>query len=121
MAAHNELGQEGEKAAIAYLLSKGYSIRHTNWRCHHLELDIVAETPETLVVIEVKTRSTTYFQQPEDAVTDAKIRRIVNATQGYIRIFNIDKEVRFDVMALIPNGHGYSVQHFVDAFISPVW
>ena len=42
MAEHNEFGKEGEEEAAAYLIDKGYSIRHRNWHCGKKELDIVA-------------------------------------------------------------------------------
>ena len=57
MAAHNELGKEGELLAANHLQSEGYVIRHRNWRCGHKELDIVAEKDGTLVFVEVKTRN----------------------------------------------------------------
>ena len=41
MAEHNEFGKEGEEEAAAYLIDKGYSIRHRNWHCGKKELDIV--------------------------------------------------------------------------------
>ena len=50
MAAHNRLGLEGEQIAANYLLSKGYAIRHRNWRSGHKELDIVAEKDNVLLV-----------------------------------------------------------------------
>lgn len=119
---NHRLGAEGEAAARQYLTAKGYQIRHVNWRSHHLELDIVAETPDELVVIEVKTRRNQYFSHPADAVTDAKIRHIVTATQAYIYLYNIRKDVRFDVMALIPcPPEGFRIEHFENAFFSPVW
>ena len=46
MAKHNELGKAGEDAAVAYLESQDYLIRHRNWRRGHLELDIVAVLPK---------------------------------------------------------------------------
>ncbi len=55
MAAHNELGKEGELLAANHLQSEGYVIRHRNWRCGHKELDIVAEKDGTLVFVEEKT------------------------------------------------------------------
>ena len=48
-------GKEGEEEAAAYLIDKGYSIRHRNWHCGKKELDIVAEYRNELIVIEVKT------------------------------------------------------------------
>lgn len=122
MAEHNKLGKDGENAAVNYLQSNGYTIRHTNWRCGHLELDIIAETDQFIIIIEVKTRSSTRFILPQDAVTHAKIRHIVNAAQGYIHQYGIKKDVRFDIMALISGEYGgYSIDHIKDAFMSPVW
>lgn len=72
MAAHNELGKEGELLAANHLQSEGYVIRHRNWRCGHKELDIVAEKDGTLVFVEVKTRKDVLFGLPEDAVTNGK-------------------------------------------------
>ena len=51
MAEHNEFGKEGEEEAAAYLIDKGYSIRHRNWHCGKKELDIVAEYRNELIVI----------------------------------------------------------------------
>ena len=85
MAAHNELGKEGELLAANHLQSEGYVIRHRNWRCGHKELDIVAEKDGTLVFVEVKTRKDVLFGLPEDAVTNGKIRRIVSSADAYLR------------------------------------
>ena len=65
MAAHNELGKEGELLAANHLQSEGYVIRHRNWRCGHKELDIVAEKDGTLVFVEVKTRKDVYSDSPK--------------------------------------------------------
>ena len=118
----HRLGADGERAARQYLTDKGYRIRHVNWRSHHLELDIVAQQGDELVVIEVKTRRNMVFTHPADAVTEQKIRRIVTAAQAYIYRYNIRMDVRFDVMALIPcPPDGFKIEHFENAFFSPVW
>ena len=52
MASHNELGKEGENAAVKYLLEKGYEIRHRNWHSGHRDLDIVAHPPFHIAHIE---------------------------------------------------------------------
>ena len=49
MAEHNEFGKEGEEETAAYLIDKGYSIRHRNWHCGKKELDIVAEYRNELI------------------------------------------------------------------------
>lgn len=120
MAKHNELGKEGEAAAANYLKDNGYKIRHTNWFAGKLELDIVAEKAGWLIVVEVKSRSTEAFEHPEDAITNAKIRRIVLATDAYIRTFELDLPTRFDVISAIPAGKGFRIDHIEDAFLPPV-
>jgi len=120
MASHNELGEEGELRAQAYLREKGYTIRHTNWVFGKLELDIVAEKEGWLVVVEVKTRSTDTFEHPQEAITPRKIRNIVNAAHEYILQHDWQGETRFDVLAVIPQGQQYRIDHIEDAFLAPV-
>jgi len=120
MAEHNLLGKEGETAAIAYLKEKGYSILHTNWRKGSYELDIVAKTADELVIIEVKTRSAGSIMNPEDAVTNQKINRIIYATDFYIKYFDIDLPARFDIISIIGNPPNFGIDHIEDAFYPPV-
>ncbi|MBP5259856.1 MAG: YraN family protein [Paludibacteraceae bacterium] len=121
MAQHNYLGAAGEAAACAYLTHKGYTIRHCNWRCGHLEIDIVAETPDRLIVIEVKTRASLRFAHPLEAVGWSKMQRLVNAAQAYIFHYNIQKEIQFDLMALTPDPDGgFLIEHVPDAFLPPL-
>lgn len=120
MAEHNKLGSEGEKLAIDYLKSKGYRIRHTNWHSGHYELDIVAEDSDELVIIEVKTRSSRRYETPEQAVDDRKIKRLVFAADHYIKCFQINRSVRFDIISIIHNRLGDEVEHIEDAFYPPL-
>jgi len=120
MAEHNDLGNLGEERAQAYLSSKGYHIRHTNWVIGKLELDIVAEKDDWLIVVEVKTRSTETFEHPEDAITKRKIMNIVNATHEYIMQFDWKGDTRFDVISVIPHGQDFIIEHIEDAFLSPL-
>jgi len=121
MAKHNDLGYIGEEMAVDYLQSKGYIIRHRNWKSGKKELDIVAEKENVLVVAEVKTRSTEYFEHPQEAVTNAKIRHIVRTAEDYIFKYDLMMETRFDIISVIPdkNGH-FSIEHIEDAFLPPV-
>ena len=120
MATHNDFGKLGEERAQAYLQANGYIIRHINWRYLKGELDIVAEKDNQLVVVEVKSRSTEFFEHPKDAITNGKIKNIVNATQGYIEAFDVNMETRFDVISVLPQGEGFVIEHIEDAFLSPV-
>ncbi|MDR0939393.1 MAG: YraN family protein [Mediterranea sp.] len=121
MARHNELGKEGEDAAAAYLEKSGYLIRHRNWRHRYFELDIVATHGDELVVIEVKTRSSTDFGNPEEAVTPMKIRRTVRAADTYIKFFGIDMSVRFDIVTVVGTSAPFTIEHIPDAFRPPMF
>ena len=120
MASHNELGKAGEKEATEYLTSKGYKIRHTNWRSGSFELDIVAEKDNMLIIAEVKTRSYDAFGRPEDFVNKAKIKRTVSAAHQYVCRFNVDMETRFDIISVLKSSEKYEIVHIEDAFM-PSW
>jgi putative endonuclease len=120
MAPHNILGQRGEEAAVNYLLQKGYAIRHRNWKKGHFELDIIAAKADDLVVIEVKTRRNTNFALPQDAVTENKVKRTVLAANAYIRLFQLDMPVRFDIITVVGQEGDFHIEHIEAAFYSPV-
>lgn len=121
MAKHNILGKAGEEHAAEYLRQKGYAIRHCNWRCGRKELDIVAERDSELVVVEVKTRSSTDFGNPEEAITDRKIRNIVSSTDAYLRKFCLDLPVRFDIITIVGSEGHFAIEHIREAFLPPIW
>ena len=120
MARHNQLGKTGEERAAEYLISKGYIIRDINWRSGKMELDLVAYRDSTLVVVEVKTRSSHEFLRPEEAVNLRKIKNIVRATDAYKRLFNIPFEVRFDIVTLVGDNDRFEIEHIEDAFLAPL-
>lgn len=121
MAEHNELGKAGENAAVAYLEEHGYLIRPRNWRKGHLELDIVAAKKNELVIVEVKTRSNTLFAQPEEAVDLPKIKRTVRAADTYMKLFQIDVPVRFDIITVISENGNFRIDHIKEAFYPPLF
>ena len=120
MAKHNILGKEGEEMAAGYLEQEGYTILDRNWRCGHKELDLVVTRDDTIVFVEVKTRTGTEWGDPEDAVTDRKIRRIVNSADAYIRLNRIDMDARFDIISIVLEGGEFKVEHIEQAFLPPV-
>lgn len=121
MAEHNLLGKHGERLAQEYLLAHDYILLHTNWRYRRSELDIVAQKDGVLVVVEVKTRSENPLQRPEEAVDMKKIRRTVSAADVYVRRFDIDLPVRFDVITVTHTESGDRLEHIDNAFYSPLW
>ncbi|MBR4573119.1 MAG: YraN family protein, partial [Prevotella sp.] len=70
MASHNELGKWGECIAAEYLREKGWYIRHLDWHDRHKDLDIVAIDGDmtTLLVAEVKTRSSSVWGEPDESI-----------------------------------------------------
>ena len=121
MAIHNELGKEGEEAAVQFLINRGYQIRHRNWRCGRKELDIVAVHQGELVIVEVKTRRNKLYGNPEEAISETKIRRIVSSTDAYLRKFAIDLPVRFDIISLTGDPQLGEIEHIPNAFHPPIW
>lgn len=118
MSKQKELGKIGEERAVLYLKEKGYEILHTNWRFRHLEIDIVARKNEMLVIVEIKTRSTDYFEHPQEAITKKKIKNTINAAHEYIIQFDWQGETRFDVISIIPKNGTFQIEHIEDAFLS---
>ena len=118
MAQHNQLGKEGERIAEMFLLSKGHVILEKNWRCGKLEVDIITDDGEKIVFVEVKTRATEAFGNPEESVDEDKQKAMINAAYIYLRRINLDVEVQFDIISIILNDQETKVNHIQDAFTS---
>ncbi|WP_438961775.1 YraN family protein [Nonlabens sp.] len=117
MAQHNELGKEGEKLAVAHLLEKGYDILTTNYVYLKGEIDIIAQKGNTIVIVEVKTRSTPEFGDPQSFLKPAQIKRLVTTANHYIEHHaGDDIEARFDIVAIIKNKAGTQIEHLENAF-----
>ncbi|WNW01388.1 YraN family protein [Tenacibaculum sp. HL-MS23] len=117
MAQHNDLGKKGEELAITYLQDNGYAIIEKNYRFKKAEVDIIAQKEGVLVAIEVKTRSSTYFGNPQDFVHPKKIKLLVMAIDNYVIEKDLDIEVRFDIIAVLKNKDTYNIHHIEDAFL----
>lgn len=120
MSQNIKTGRKGEDIAAKYLQSKGYSIRHTNWRQRKAELDLVVEKEALLVVVEVKTRSYEMDFDPRDLVPPIKQAHIIRATNQYLDAFELDVEVRFDIVLLQMKNSDTKLEHIEDAFYPEV-
>ncbi len=115
-AQHLDTGKKGEQYAQAYLQSKGYTIRHTNWRYRHKEIDIVALKDHILHIIEVKTRSNLLLS-PRSSVTLRKQRFLIQAANAYIEKYDISEEIQFDIIeVIIKNNKTFEINHIQEAF-----
>ncbi len=116
MAQHNELGKKGEQLAVDFLLKNGYEIIERNYRFDKAEVDIIAKQKDILAIVEVKTRSTVDFGNPQDFVKPKQIQRLVKAVDEYVNTNDLDVEVRFDIIAIVKEGRDFKIEHLENAF-----
>lgn len=112
------LGLRGEELAREFLEKSGYRIVLCNYRCKLGEIDIIARDGETLVFIEVKTRTDSAFGSPAAAVTLKKQRQISRAAQWYLAEHGLfGAPARFDVIAIVRRKSGRpQIELIADAF-----
>ncbi len=98
-----EIGAAGEKEAAEFLQRNGYTILKTNYRVGRLgEIDIIANENEYICFIEVKTRRTSTFGTPGEAVTRAKQLKIRQIASIYLtNTRKMNTKVRFDVIEIL--------------------
>ena len=116
MAQHNELGKKGEQLAVDFLLNNGYEIVERNYRFDKAEVDIIAQKSDVLAIVEVKTRSTLDFGNPQDFVKPKQIKNLVKAVDEYVTENDLDLEVRFDIIAIVKQGKSFEIEHLENAF-----
>ena len=117
MSDHYQLGKKGEQVACDFLIAKGYKILSRNYRFKKAEIDIIAQLNELLVVVEVKTRTSTFFGNPQDFISQKKIKRLVQAINRYVYDNATDLEIRFDIVAVVFENNKFSIEHLEDAFL----
>lgn len=111
------LGGSGEEIAAAYLQRRGYVILAKNYRKRFGEIDIVAAEGDTLVFVEVKTRTSAAFGSPLEAVDGRKQRRMAKAALAYLSAGNLHgRPARFDVVAVRLQQGGPQIEHVRNAF-----
>ncbi|MDB5193498.1 MAG: hypothetical protein JWQ96_3061 [Segetibacter sp.] len=101
MAEHNQTGINGEKLAEEWLKARGYNIRASNWRYRHWEVDLIADKGDTLHFIEVKTRRSTQYGNPEESITKQKFKNLKDAAEQYQFLNPGWKWIQFDVLAIL--------------------
>ena len=116
MASHNELGKIGEQLAVELLESKGYEIIARNFVFQKAEIDIIAKHEDMMICVEVKTRNSDFFGDPQDFVTTAKIKNLVKAMDAFLLESDISLETRFDIIAVLKNKKIEQLTHYEDAF-----
>jgi putative endonuclease len=112
-----ETGRRGEDLAVDYLKQRGYRIIERNYRCPFGEIDIVALHGEVVVFIEVKTRRSERFGDPQQSVTLEKQKRISRISLDYLQKKRLYPcSARFDVVAVRMLGKGPEIELIPNAF-----
>ncbi len=109
-------GKWGEEAAVRYLRGKGMEIIDLNWKFLHLEIDIAARDGDKLVIVEVKTRGSDAFGDPEMFVNLTKQKKLIRAAGHYLEQKKLDCEVRFDVVGILKRNNETVLRHIPGAF-----
>ena len=113
---NKELGNFGESLATDFLQKKNYIILDRNYRSLGTEIDIIAKDGEELVFVEVKTRRNHKFGEAYEAVTEFKMRNIIQTVNVYIYKHELyNTQVRFDVIEVYINEK--RINHIENAFI----
>ncbi|MBU1169819.1 MAG: YraN family protein [Proteobacteria bacterium] len=110
-------GKSGESLALSYLKKKGYRILETNYRNKMGEIDIIALDKDVIVFVEVKTRQSTFFSHPKEAVTVTKQVTMSRVAQAWLKSRNKnDSKARFDVVAILSDNNTHEIELIKNAF-----
>lgn len=111
------LGSKGESLAAQFLRKQGYTIIAHNYTTRIGEIDIIARDGETIVFVEVKTRSDDTFCEPYEAVTIAKREKMKKVASLYLQKQKKEFPARFDVISITCQKNGQKeIRHITDAF-----
>ncbi len=116
MARNLEIGKQGEELAVQYLLGRNWTILERNWRSGHREVDIIAETGDEVIIVEVKARKRLGAERLEEHITRQKQKSLIRSAEAYLKLKQLDKEVRFDVILLTGEPGDFRLEHIEDAF-----
>jgi putative endonuclease len=111
------IGHDGEQRALAFLKKRGFSILATNYRFRTGEIDIIARRNNLIAFIEVKTRLSTRYGYPEEAIDRRRAKRMIQTAKHFLVAKKLyDKtDVRFDVLALLRKDDSFRIEYFENA------
>ena len=117
MEPRRRFGNWGEDAAAEYLEQKGYRIIERNYTCRYGEIDIIAQNPEGLAFVEVKSRRSLKFGRPALAVTREKQNKIRKSAFSFLRNRKAYyRHIRFDVIEVVSLYGSTFVNHLEGCF-----
>lgn len=117
MTTKKQTGEFGERIAAEHLEGKGYTILARNYRYKHAEIDLIAQSGDWLIFVEVKTRASTAYGYPEDFVDYRQQQSIFEAAMQFMHENDWQGNVRYDIVSIILKGREVKeVVHLEDAF-----
>ena len=108
-------GNTGETLAADFLQQKGFEVVVRNYRYKHSEIDLIVKQNNMLVFVEVKTRSSSSYGEPEAFVDSRKASKIIEGAEQYVYENNWNGNIRFDIVS-VKIGANSEIVHFEDAF-----
>ena len=116
MGDHNTFGKLGEQKAIDFLKASGYQIVRQNYRYLKAEIDIIARQGDTLVIVEVKSRTSGFLEDISNTINPKKIKLLTMAANHFVEEMEADVEVRFDIITVIKYADRFDIEHIENAF-----
>lgn len=108
-------GDRGEDLAAAFFITRGFRIVGRNWSCRAGEIDLIAERDGRLHFVEVKTRRTSTYGYPEEAITRKKLQHFARAIELYVRAMPSPPDTyQADALAISMTEHGAPEYHYVE-------
>lgn len=104
------LGNFGEQIAVQYLQEQGYKILETNFYTRYGEIDLICQKNNVIIFVEVKTRTSTDFGFPEEAVSRSKIRSLIRTATRYM--INKNQPWQIDVLSILLKEGDAEIKHF---------
>jgi len=117
MTYQKRIGNLGETIAAEFLENKGYQLIDHNYHTRYGELDLVMLELDSVVFVEVKTRTSDTFGTPEDSVTSEKLERLQSAALLWLQAHpEVDDEWRMDVVSvnLTHDQRVENIEHFIN-------
>ena len=115
---HNkDIGKLGEDIATQYLQKKNYKILARNYNTYQGEIDIIAKDEDEYVFVEVKTRTTSLFGRPVEAVDLKKKNHLLKATEYFVYKNRLNNDlIRFDIIEVYIKENTSFINHLKNIF-----
>ena len=99
------IGADGERKALRHLVKHGLKLITKNYSCRYGEIDLIMHDNTEVVFVEVRWRKNSRFCHPAETVNAAKQLRLHRTALHYIKRYNVDAPMRFDVVGIENNHH----------------